>query len=323
MRKLLLGVMAAAVVVSLNFGSASPAAAEKLRIAMVLWRGETEADKGFKDKLRELGYATQYTVMDAKQDRGSLRQLLTKVLVPSLGDFDYVYSYGTTASQMTKFILQNRIPHVFSNVAAPVRSKVVRSMDSSGENISGTSNRIPVSVQIEIILRILKFKRIGILFNPREKNSALMREELYRASEKFDFQVVDLRSPPAMDMLQKNLRKLTDRSVVVDAIYLPLDSFLITQAEEIGAKLRAAKIPSIGAQKKFMGNGALLGVIPDYYALGQEVAMMVHRHRTGEALGDMRIGTVKEPILMINETTRQALDITIPKGLVKNTVVVY
>ncbi|MCH6591310.1 MAG: hypothetical protein IH806_12545 [Proteobacteria bacterium] len=87
--------------------------------------------------------------------------------------------------------------------------------------------------------------------------------------------------------------------------------------------MRAAKIPSIGAQKKFMGNGALLGVIPDYYALGQEVAMMVHRHRTGEALGDMRIGTVKEPILMINETTRQALDITIPKGLVKNTVVVY
>ncbi len=323
MRKLLLGVMAAAVVVSLNFGSASPAAAEKLRIAMVLWRGETEADQGFKDKLRELGYATQYTVMDAKQDRGSLRHLLTNVLIANLGDFDYVYSYGTTASQMTKFILQNRIPHVFSNVAAPVRSKVVRSMDSSGENISGTSNRIPVSVQIEIILRILKFKRIGILFNPREKNSALMREELYRASEKFDFQVVDLRSPPAMDMLQKNLRKLTDRSVVVDAIYLPLDSFLITQAEEIGAKLRAAKIPSIGAQKKFMGNGALLGVIPDYYALGQEVAMMVHRHRTGEALGDMRIGTVKEPILMINETTRQALDITIPKGLVKNTVVVY
>ncbi len=323
MRKLLLGVMAAAVVVSLNFGGASPAAAEKLRIAMVLWRGETEADQGFKDKLRELGYATQYTVMDAKQKRGTLSHLLSKELLPNLGNFDYVYSYGTTASQMTKFILNNRIPHVFSNVAAPVRSNVVRSMDSSGENISGTSNRIPVSVQIEIILRILKFKRIGILFNPREKNSSLMRKELYRASEKFDFEVVDLRSPPAMDMLQKNLRQLTDRSVVVDAVYLPLDSFLITQAGEIGAKLRAAKIPSIGAQKKFMGNGALLGVIPDYYALGQEVAMMVHRHRNGEALGDMRIGTVKEPILMINETTRQALDITIPKGLVKNTVVVY
>ena len=109
----------------------------------------------------------------------------------------------------------------------------------------------------------------------------------------------------------------------MDAIYLPLDSFLITRAEEIGDKLRAAKIPSIGAQKKFIENGALLGVIPDYYALGKEVAMMVHKHVNGEALETMPIQTVKEPILMINETTRKELDIEIPKGLIKKTEIVY
>ena len=139
---------------------------------------------------------------------------------------------------------------------------------SSGENISGTANRIPVSKQLSIVRKILRFKKIGILFNPREKNAMLMRKELYVASKKFQFEVVDLRSAPVGKMLESNLKMLIEDPRIVDVVYLPLDSFLITKAKEIGKALIKAKIPSIGAQKKFIKNGVLLGVIPNYYRLG-------------------------------------------------------
>ena len=38
-------------------------------------------------------------------------------------------------------------------------------------------------------------------------------------------EVVDLRSAPALDMLQENLQKLRNKTMAVDAVYLPADSF--------------------------------------------------------------------------------------------------
>jgi ABC-type proline/glycine betaine transport system substrate-binding protein len=45
------------------------ASAKDLKIAMILWRGETEAEKGFQQGLKEFGYSVQYTVINAGQDR--------------------------------------------------------------------------------------------------------------------------------------------------------------------------------------------------------------------------------------------------------------
>lgn len=298
------------------------AAEKNIKIAMVQWRGETEACRGFVDAMQEMGYAVQYTVLNAGQDRTELGRLLREELLPSLKNFDYVYSYGTTASKGTKFILNNSVPHVFSNVAAPVKSAIADSMQSSGGNMSGTSNRVPLAMQIEIAHKVIKFRKLGLLFNPREKNAMVIRDELYRLANQLNFEVVDLRSPPVKDSLEKNLQKLIDKTIAVDAVYLPLDSFLLTQAPVIGPKLRAAQIKSIAAQKKYIQHGALFGVIPDYYRLGKVVARIVDRHRKGEALQHIAIETPKAPLVMINKTTATLLDVKLPNDLLKNAIVI-
>jgi putative ABC transport system substrate-binding protein len=302
--------------------SAVPATGKDLRIVMVQWRGETEACRGFKDALKEMGYSVQYTVLNAKQDRTRLGGLLREQLLPNLKDFDYVYSYGTTASKMTKTILNNKLPQVFSNVTAPVESEIVNSMQSSGGNISGTSNRVPLSLQIETAIRVVRLKTLAIMFNPREKNAAVVRENLHEISKRYGFQVIDLRSVPGGDSLQNNLKKLSDGTVKVDAVYLPLDSYHMTQAKLIGSELRSAKVITIAAQKKYIQNGALFGAIPDYYALGKEVAEIVDRHQKGEALVNMPIVTPKEPLIMINKTTSQALGVAFPKDMLARAVIV-
>ena len=298
------------------------AGSKDLKIAMIQWRGETEACRGFKDALKEMGYSAQYTVLNAAQNRTTLGRLLREELLPNLKNFDYVYSYGTTASKMTKTVLQNKVPHVFSNVAAPVESEIADSMQSSGGNMSGTSNRVPLSLQIEIARKVVRFKKFGIMFNPREKNAMVIRGNLYEIGKKHGFQVIDLRSAPAGDSLQSNLQKLSDRSVSVDAVYLPLDSYHMTKAKLIGSELRSAKIPTIAAQKKYIQNGALFGTIPDYYALGKEVAGIVDRHRKGEALINIPIATPKKPLIMFNKTTSQVLNIRLPEDLLTGAIVV-
>ena len=311
-----------AVAFLLTSGAAFSAGSKDLNIAMILWRGETKAEQGFKDGLKELGYSVQYTVMNAGQDKTRLGHLLREDLKPKLKDFDYIYTFGTTVSKSTQFIVQNQVPHIFNIVAAPVKAGIVQTMESSGDNISGVSNAIPLPLQIETALRVIKFKRLGLIFNPREKNSMAIRQNLKDISASFGIELIDLRSPPAENALQKNLEKLKNKSIVVDAVYLPQDSFIVSKAGLIGTELKVANVRSIGSIKKYIDKGALMGVVTDYYKLGKAAATIVDRVKKGENLQDIPVYTEKQPVLVINKTTGQLLKVEIPPDLLKGAVVV-
>jgi ABC-type uncharacterized transport system substrate-binding protein len=309
------------VAVLLVFSNSLLASERRLNIAMILWRGETRAEQGFKDGLKELGYTVKYSIFDAGQDTKKLGQILGK-LKPKFNEFDYIYTFGTTVSRRTRIILKDQVPQVFNVVTDPVGAGIVQSLKSSGGNIGGMSGAIPISVQIKSALDVIKFEKLGLFFNPREKNSMIIREELYEVARQLDIEVADLRSPPAQEMLQENLRKLIDRSIDVDAVYLPSDSFLASNAELIGSSLRTAKVKSIAATKRFIEYGALIGVVTDYYSLGKTVASIVDRHQKGEKLQNISIERVEKPYLIINKTTRNILNIRIPEAVVKKAIIV-
>jgi len=240
-----------ALVILLVFSNSLLASEKSLKIAMILWRGETQAESGFKDGLKELGYSTEYIIINAGQDIKKLGVLLSK-LKPKFDEFDYIYTFGTTVSRRTRVIVNDRVPQIFNVVTDPVGAGIVQSTESSGGNISGMSSAIPISVQIKGALEVIKFNKLGIFFNPREKNSMITRKELYNVAKDFDFEVIDLRSPPVQKMLQENLQKLIDEPVLVDAVYLPSDSFLVSNAKLIGSQLRTAKVKSIGAINRLL-----------------------------------------------------------------------
>ena len=308
-------------VILLVFSNSLLAGEKSLKIAMILWRGETQAERGFKDGLKELGYSSEYVIINAGQDIKKLGVLLNK-LNPKFNEFDYIYTFGTTVSRRTRVIVNDRVPQIFNVVTDPVGAGIVQGMDSSGVNISGMSDAIPISVQIKSALEVIKFNKLGIFFNPREKNSMIIRKELYNIAKDFDVEVIDLRSPPVQKMLQENLQKVIDQSIPVDAVYLPSDSFLVSNAELIGSQLRAAKVKSIGAIKSFIENGALMGVVIDLYILGRAVAKIVDRHQKGEKLQNIPIEKVEEPYLIINKSTSDILNIKIPEAVLKKAAIV-
>lgn len=323
MRKPFIGSMLLALAVMLMPGGVMPAAEKQLKVAMILWRGETDAEKGFRDGLKELGYSVRYTTVDGKQNKTKLGQILREELQPRLREFDYVYTFGTTATRATKLILNDQVPHIFSIVVDPVGAGIVRSMNSPGSNIGGASNAISLALQIDTALKIIKFKRLGLFFNPRERNSALIREHLQGLAASRQFEVIDLRSAPATNSLEENLQKLKDKSVAIDTVYLPADNFMLSKSELIGSELRAAKIKSIAASRTYIDNGAMLGLVPDYYKLGKGAATIVDRHQKGTRLADMAIFTEKEPKIVINMTTVRALNVEIPEDVLAKATLIH
>jgi len=246
-----------------------------------------------------------------------LGRLLRKEVNPKLNNFDYLYVWGTTVASAAKSIVPDKVPQIFNIVADPVGAGLVQSAESSGGNIAGVTNEIPLPLQVQTALKIVPFRRLGLLFNPREKNSMLVRDKLSEVAPRSRFEIVDLRSPPAEDMLQANLQKLKNKSVLVDAVYLPPDSFLVSNAQLIGSELRAAKIKSIASIETFIEKGALMGVVPDYRELGKAAAMIVHRHHQGAKLKDMPVRAAKNLC-----GTSRALNVKVPEAFLKTAVTV-
>ena len=293
-------------------------AANDLKIAIILWRGETDAEKGFKEKLKELGYSVQYTTLNANQKKSQVGNILRKQLKPD--DFDYVYTFGTTVSKLTKNFLKGRAPQIFNIVTDPVKAGLVNSLESSGSNICGVKLGIPLDLQIKNALEIIHFKKLGFLFNSREKNSNILLRELIQLSRQFDFKVIKLRSPPARKRLEWNLQRLIDKKVDVDAVYLPSDSYVVSRAKYVANQLKVANIKSIGAIKKFIKEGILLGSVADYRSLGKQAAMIIDRNQKGKKLENIPIPVPKNPKLVINSATSAALGFTISEDVLKNAV---
>ena len=141
MKKLLLPlVLSFSLIISAFPNQWGLASAKELKIAMVLWRGETEAEKGFQQGLKEFGYSVQYTVMNAGQDRTELGRLLREEVNPKLNNFDYLYVWGTTVASAAKSIVPDKVPQIFNIVADPVGAGLVQSAESSSIGINKERN---------------------------------------------------------------------------------------------------------------------------------------------------------------------------------------
>lgn len=288
---------------------------KNIKIAMMLWRGELESEKGFRETLEKLGYTPEYTVFDAKQNKKKLAILLRTELAPRPDAFDYYYTFGTTVSKMTKDFLKNRVPQVFTIVLDPVKAKLVKNPEAPGENISGAMIKVPLEEQLDNVLQIRKIKKIAIIYNTGEKNSIIQVSEMEKSARKYGFQIIQLPSP-TVEVLEKNLKKLTAKEIDADAVYLPSDSFLASQAPRIASYTNAARILTIGGSSAFVKEGIFISTSFDYYASGKSAAEIIDRHQKGEKLENIAVQK-NPPAVFINKTTAELLGVEIPESILK------
>jgi len=264
--------------------------------------------------LQELGYDAAFTVFDCEQDVRNLGAILHSIKTGSK-TFDYLYTFGTTVSRRAKVVIGGEIPQIFNIVTDPVAAGIVDSLDAPGTLIGGGSDNIGIAEQLGEMMQLFTFKKLGFFFNPREKNSLIIRDEMHRFGKEHGFEVIDFRSPPAHDALAQNLQELIDNPTLVDVVYLAADSYLTSEAHRIGSRLRSAKIKGFSQVRFLIEHGVLMGVAGDYYELGKAVAAVVDRHQRGEGLDRIPVEHFKELKLIINKETVDILGLTLDESV--------
>ena len=124
--------------------------AKPFRITMVVFRGCEEACEGFKSYWATRKIPVDIEVLDAKTDLKRLPEFVKQV---KANKPDLLVTWGTTVSLQMLGTVDNvdpakhvtDIPSLFMIASTPVGSKLVKSLNAPGRNVTGTLYIVPVS----------------------------------------------------------------------------------------------------------------------------------------------------------------------------------
>ncbi|MFC4159103.1 ABC transporter substrate-binding protein [Chitinimonas lacunae] len=297
------------------------------RIMLILYRGMTEAEKGFMEYFSRRGIAAEFIVRDAHEDRRRIAEFVreARTLRP-----DLIYTFGTTVTaevagtidtvDPTRHITD--IPLVFNIVADPVGARLVPRLTSSGRNLTGASHLVPMDAQLRALHSVRPARRLGVIYNPAEANSILTIAQLKAAVGR---ETTLLLAPMTLDADEKpvmsELAAVMNRLLVQqpDFLYLPSDSFVIANARRIIEPARAAGVPVFSAaETPIRQAGALLGLVSRYYNLGEFVGYKAEQILLGgKRPADIEIDRLNRFSYLVNMEAAKQLKVYPPVSAFK------
>lgn len=313
----MLSILLRMLTVLLVVGVSAPALAAP-EVLMITWRGETPAERGFRDGLLDAFTDADIKHVDAGRERGGLaRHLREEFRGP--GDYDLVYTFGTTVSTTTaEYIsrLADRPPHVFNIVSSPLGSGLVPDLERREAPLTGASHKVPIKTVAQVLSQAAGERRIAIWFDPREENSVNERDELVRSLKQLGQPFEVLRVVPDAQE-DKAVRNVAEKSAACcEVLYLPSTSSYIDAGERLIAIAREAGLLVAGGSVAFMDSGAAMAISGDYYERGQTVADLAARILRGEHAGDIPVDVVDgtEAKIVVRPDAFDAADIDTPEG---------
>lgn len=247
------------------------------RIGMLLYRGETDAERGFRQYLQQKGLKVEFIVRDAEEDPKRLPGFVEEMraLKP-----DLMYTFGTTTTiavvgkvgQTSAAPVIRDIPVVFNIVADPLRAGITQSLSGSERNVTGVSHLVPINSQLSALRSAMNARQVAVIYSANEKNAVLSADALESAAKGYDLQVTRYPvggSDAATDV--KHLNASLDRLVAdqPDVVYVPSDSFLIKHADVLGQRLTKARIPTMSAtEAPIRKDGLVMGLVSPYFNAG-------------------------------------------------------
>lgn len=295
---------------------------EKKLIYAVFWRGCEEACQGFQDYLAEKNVNAEILIRDVARDKSKLPAYLDEARALNA---DLILTWGTsvtlgiagTIDDLGDSRFNHEIPHVFTVVADPVGARVVKSLDSTGrENLTGTFNRVPESVNIMTIRSYLpSFQRLGLLYNSNEANSLIKLEEIRQLSRQMGFELVALE----LDLDSNGLPRVEDIPVKmaelkvsdVDFIYLGSSSFLDVNRDLFTGSAVENGIPVLSPYERLVRDShGLLSVAARYQDVGRLAGRQAERILVdGATPGSLPVARMTDFAYVVNMEVARKLNL--------------
>ena len=279
--------------------------------------------KGFIKGLAEEGFVEGENLKliyeNSQADTGTAGQIASNFVAEKV---DMICAIATpSAASAYNAAMKTDIPVIYTAITDPVMAGLANEDGSPVGNITGTSDKLPVDAQLEMIRKMLPdAKTIGILYTTSEVNSESSIKEYESLVGKYGFTLETMGIstisdiPLAMDSLVTKvdcITNLTDNTVVQGL------------ATEI-AKATDAGIPVFGSEIEQVKNGCLAAEGLEFVSLGEQTGRMAAKVLRGEAkASDMNFETITECGLYLNTAVAEKLNIEVDSDYAATAVEIF
>lgn len=302
-----------AIITAFIFYQTSSAANEQRIIAITQIAQHPSLDKirlGIMDELDELGFNKSKNIKIVYENAHGSIATAAQIAQKFVGMHPEVIVGITTPSAQAihSAVRGKNIPLIFSAVTDPVGANLVKDLDLTVENITGTIDLPPIKQQLALIKKLVPgLKKIGVIYNPGEINSIKQIEKLEMLARKEGVEII--KAPAAKSSeIYGAANKLAG---AVEAFYLPNDNTVISALESIVRVANEHNIPTIASDDQSIKSGVLVSLANNQYEVGRDTGKLIARILNGESASKIPVFISSNPHISFNLQTAKKLKIDV------------
>ena len=270
---------------------------------------------GFLQGLEKEGFkeGENLTVLyeNSQSDGGTSSQIMDNFLAKKV---DLICAIATPIAQSAYSAAKDTgVPVIYTAVTDPVLAELAAEDGTPVGNITGTSDKLPVENQLEMIRTMLPdAKTIGIMYSTSEVNSISAIEEYKEAASEYGFEIVEsgVSSPADIPLAADSLLEK------VDCMTNLTDNTVVSSLPLILDKAGKKGIPVFGSEVEQVKIGCLAAMGLDYISLGEQTGRMAAQVLRGEKKAEeMKFEVIEQAAFYGNSAVAENLGITIPEEL--------
>ena len=264
--------------------------------------------EGLKEKGFEEGKNLKINYQNAQGDMAIAKTISDQFVTSNV---DLIFAIATSSLQAS-YNSTKDIPIVFTAVTDPIDAGVAKSWESSGTNVTGTSDMVSMEKQLELLTKLVPdIKTIGVIYNSSEANSLAQVQELKKEAEKKNIKVKEI-SVTTVNEINQNLTAALGE---IDALYAPTDNTVASAYDLVGNLCINKNIPILCGEEAGVSKGGLCSIGIDYFKLGKEAGYKAAEILNGKAPIDIEISTLSDMSITINTDVVEKLNITVPDDI--------
>lgn len=275
---------------------------------------------GFLEGLAEAGIVEgqnlEVVFDNAQADTGTASTIASNMVAKNV---DLICAIATpSAAAAYNACMETEIPVVYSAISDPVAAGLANADGTSTGNITGTSDVLPVSAQLEMIRALMpEASKIGIIYTTSEENSISTIATYKELAANYNFEIVDsgISATGEVEMAAADL------VTKVDCICNLTDNTVVQALQVVLAKANDAKIPVFGSEIEQVKNGCVASMGIDYLALGKVTGQMAAKVLKGESkASEMNFEAAEEAELYVNTAAAEKIGMELDAAYIADAV---
>ena len=264
--------------------------------------------EGLKEKGFEEGKNLKIDYQNAQGDIAIAKTISDQFVTSKV---DMIFAIATSSLQAS-YNATKDIPIVFTAVTDPIGAGVAESWESSGTNVTGTSDMVSMEKQLSLLTTLVPdIKTLGVIYNSSEANSLAQVQELKKEAEKNAIDIKEI-SVTTVNEINQNLNAAIGS---IDALYVPTDNTVASAYDLVGNICVNKNIPILCGEEAGVSKGGLCSIGIDYFKLGKEAGYKAAEILNGAKPEDIEISTLSDMSITINTEVAEKLNITIPEDI--------